>query len=142
MKRLGFLGIAFVLAVAFESAPARAEGPAAERDAQLQRIYAYRMRLDQERRNRDNEARAFGNLAQGISSAAAVAAEGTTLNAMRSDLRNVLIQQGDSFRCNDIEVNNGEGQAVVICNSQTGPVDVERTKVGGDLINNVSGGKP
>ena len=141
MRGLGLTSLAIVLVLAVDSVPVQAEGPAVERDAELQRLYTFRTRFDQERRNRDNEARAFGNLAQGISAAAAMAAEGTTVNAMRTDMRNVLIEQGDSFRCNDIEQNNGEGQSIVICNSQTGPINVDRTQVDGDLINNVSVGR-
>jgi hypothetical protein len=98
--------------------------------ARLKRVYELRLRLERERAARDNEARAFG-INSGL---IAASSDNPSVNLMRSTLQQTLLQQGDTFRCNDIDVKNGEGNVVVVCGSETGDVESTRTIVGGDLV--------
>jgi hypothetical protein len=139
---LTWLGAGFALVLTGSLAAGRAcadtiDGAAAQ--AQLQRHLAIRMRLERERAQRDNE----GRVLSGVGSGAGVltAADNPNVATMRATLQQTLLQQGDTLKCNDIEVENGAGSVVVVCGSDTGSVKSTRTVVGGDVVN-LGGGAP
>jgi hypothetical protein len=131
-------GLAVALACLTTGAARADDGAQADANAQLQRHFALRSRLDRDRQNRDNEARAYGGVTNGATIAAG---DSPTVSGMRATTQQTLIQQGDMLKCNDIDVDNGEGNVVVVCGSQTGDVTSRRTVTGGDLVN-VIGGAP
>ena len=129
---------AFVTALA-PALPVAADTTPDADQAQLKRTYEMRMRLEAERRARDNEARAFGGVNRG---GLAGGADDPTATQMRAQMGEQLKALGDQFACNDIKVNNGAGNTQIICGSTVGgDVTSRRTVVGGDLVN-VIGGAP
>jgi len=139
---LAWLGASFTLALAGSLAAGRACADAVDNataQAQLQRHISIRTRLERERAQRDNEGRAFSGVGSGA--AVLVAADNPNVSTMRATLQHTLLQQGDTLKCNDIEVENGTGSVVVVCGSETGSVKSTRTVVGGDVVN-LGGGAP
>ena len=129
--------IAALVACFATALPAAADTATDADQAQLKRTYDMRMRLEAERRSRDNEARAFGGVSGGL-----IGADDPTVSQMRAQMSAQLAASTNQFACNDIKVNNGEGNTQVFCNSTVGgDVSSRRTEVGGDLTN-VVGGAP
>ena len=104
--------------------------------AQLKRVYEMRMRMEADRRARDNEARALS----GASRVALGGADDPTVSQMRAQMSEQLQASADQFACNDIKVNNGAGNTQVFCNSTVGGgVSSSRNQVYGDQVNVVGG---
>jgi len=134
---LSTIPIAALVACLAPALPAAADAASDADQAQLKRTYEMRMRLEAERRARDNEARAFGGVSSGL-----IGADDPTVSQMRAQMSAQLAASTNQFACNDIKVDNGAGNTQVFCNSTVGgDVSSRRTEAGGDLVN-VVGGAP
>ncbi len=106
----------------------------------LKRLYEVRMRLDRDRLQADNEARANVRLfTQG--SSRSTRPDSPTVTQMRNDMRFQLAQFANSFRCLDVDVENNGGNTVVICGDNNGSVSAENTIAGDDIITLVGGNR-
>ncbi len=136
MKKLTFL-VGFILVCTMPSL-VLADQEADQK--MLKRLYEVRMRLDRDRLQADNEARANVRLlAQGRS--IATRADNPTVTQMRNDMRFQLAQFANSFRCLDVDVENNGGNTVVICGDNNGSVSAENTIAGDDIITLVGGNR-
>ena len=136
MKKLTFL-VGFILVCTMPSL-VLADQEADQK--MLKRLYEVRMRLDRDRLQADNEARANVRLlAQGRS--IATRADNPTVTQMRNDMRFQLAQFANSFRCLDVDVENNGGNTVVICGDNNGSVSAKNTIAGDDIITLVGGNR-
>jgi len=135
------LAIAVFLVCATASVYGVADTGPSQRDqdrALLQRIYQMRMRYDQERANRDNEARANVRL---VTQPNTVAADSPTVTGLRSQTNAQLSRFESQFECLDVDVENNGGNTVVICGGNSG--DIEGTNVSAERdIVTIQGGTP
>jgi hypothetical protein len=127
--------IAALVACLVPARPVAADATPDADQAQLKRVYDMRMRMEAERRARDNEARALGGVNAGL-----VGADDPTVTQMRAQMSEQLKSLANQFACNDIKVDNGKGNTQVFCNSTVGgDVSSRRTEVGGDQVNVIFG---
>jgi hypothetical protein len=106
--------------------------------ALLQRVYEMRMRLERERAERDNEARANTRL---VTQSAGARVDSPTVSGLRSQTNNQLARYEQQFRCLDVDVDNNGGNTVVICGDNSGDVTGTNVSAGGDMVT-VNGGQP
>ena len=129
MKKLIFLiGLVLVSVV-----PNLALADAEADQKMLKRIYEMRMRLDRDRNQRDNEARA--NVRLVIQRGGGLArTDSPSVTQMRNDMQFHLAQFANTFRCLDVDVENNGGNTVVICGNNNGDVTGENTIAGDDIV--------
>jgi len=104
------------------------EPPSRER---LKRVHEMRLRLEQERRNAENEARAS---VQSAVQTSHYGFDNPTVTQMRQDTAVQLARFEQSFRCLDVDVQNNGGNTVVICGGNSGDIQGNNTSAGGDLV--------
>ena len=129
MKKLTLL-IGLILVSAL---PCLALADAEADQKMLKRIYEMRMRLDRDRIQADNEARANVRLVTQRGSGLA-RADSPTVTQMRNDMQFHLAQFANNFRCLDVDVENNGGNTVVICGNNNGDVTGENTIAGDDIV--------
>jgi len=130
------IAIAALVACLAPARPVAADTTTDADQAQLKRIYEMRMRMEADRRARDNEARALS----GANRVALGGADDPTVSQMRAQMSEQLKAAADQFACNDIKVSNGAGNTQVFCNSTVGGgVSSSRKQVYGDQVNVVGG---
>ena len=133
--------IAIFLVCATASVHGIADTGATKRDAEralLQRMYNLRMAYDQERAQKENEARANVRL---VTQQNGVAADSPTVTGLRSQTNAQLARFESQFECLDVDVENNGGNTVVICGGNSG--DIEGTNVSAERdIVTVQGGTP
>ncbi len=118
--------------VALDSDADPATEPWVER---LQRLQQMRLRLEQDMAEYFGQARA--GAASGGSPQAP--AGGTEVRQMRQDMAASLERLEDRFRCLDVDLNGNNGNVVLVCGDNHGPVSTNNQQAfGADL--NVSGG--
>ncbi|MGE0621590.1 MAG: hypothetical protein AB7I04_02020 [Pseudomonadales bacterium] len=106
--------------------------------ALLQRMYNIRMKYDQERINRDNEARANVRL---VTQPNGVAADSPTVSGLRSQTNAQLARFESQFECLDVEVENNGGNTVVICGGNSGDISGSNVSAERDIVT-LQGGTP
>ena len=97
-----------------------------------------RMQYDQERANRDNEARANVRL---VTQPNTVAADSPTVTGLRSQTNAQLARFESQFECLDVDVENNGGNTVVICGGNSGDIEGTNVSAGRDIVT-VQGGTP
>lgn len=127
---LAIPGVTFAEAVADDSTTAD--------PGLLKRMYALRMRMNQERLNAENEARANVSLAVQMDP---LARDNPTVSQLRQQTSLQLARFEQNFRCLDVDVQNNGGNTVVICGGNSGDIDGSNVSAGGDLMFG-SGGAP
>jgi hypothetical protein len=104
----------------------------------LQRIYEMRMRVERDRANNENAARANVRL---VTQTPDRAVDAPTVTAMRAQTHAELARYEQRFRCLDVNVEPNGGNTVVICGDNSG--DISGTNVSADRdIVTVQGGQP
>ncbi|MCW9053683.1 MAG: hypothetical protein OQJ91_15430 [Motiliproteus sp.] len=119
------------VAIADTSVPAGAGyDPAMER---LQAMQQMRLRLEQDMADYLNSARANG-VGRPVQPA-----DSPTLREMRQDVAANMERLEDRFRCLDVDIQGNNGNVVLVCGDNHGPVSTNNQQAfGADL--NVSGG--
>ncbi len=133
--------IAIFLVCATASVHGVADTGPSKRDqdrALLQRIYNIRMQYDQERANRDNEARANVRL---VTQPNNVAADTPTVTGLRAQTNAQLARFESQFECLDVDVENNTGNTVVICGGNSGDISGSNVSAGRDIVT-LPGGTP
>jgi len=129
------LATALLLVLLLPGLPASA---AADDQALLKRMYEMRLRLDRERQQAENEARANVRL---VTQNAPAGVDSPTVTQLRQQTHQQLARFENSFRCLDVDVENNGGNTVVICGSNAGTVEGSNsTVVAGDDVITVGGG--
>lgn len=134
MKNFTFLIGLFVVFVM----PNIASADQANDQKMLKRLYEMRMRLDRDRMQADNEARANVRL---VTQRGSKAADSPTVTQMRRDMQFHLAQFANNFRCLDVDVENNGGNTVVICGDNNGSVHGENTIAGDDIVTFLGGNR-
>lgn len=98
------------------------------RQEMLKRIYDMRMRLDRDRQQAENEARANVGLIRPQS------VDAPTVSQMRREMGASLAQISNNYRCLDVDVENNGGNTVVVCGSNNGMINGENTTAAGDIV--------
>ena len=107
--------------------------------ALLQRMYEMRMRIERDRAQRDNAARAGGPRL--VTQTSGHRVDSPTVSALRVQTNNQLARFEQQFRCLDVDVENNGGNTVVICGNNSGDVTGTNVSAGGDMVT-VNGGQP
>lgn len=107
--------------------------------ALLQRMYEMRIRMERDKAQKDNEARAGTPRLASQSSGHRV--DSPTVSALRVQTSNQLARFEQQFRCLDVDVDNNGGNTVVICGDNSGDVTGTNVSAGGDMVT-VNGGRP
>lgn len=105
----------------------------------LQRMYEMRMRIERDRAQRDNEARA--GAPRLVTQTSGQHVDSPTVSALRVQTNNQLARFEQQFRCLDVDVDNNGGNTVVICGNNSGDVTGTNVSAGGDMVT-VNGGQP
>ncbi len=108
-------------------------------NALLQRMYEMRIRLERDRAQKDNEARA--GAPRLVTQTAGQHVDSPTVSALRVQTNNELAHFEQQFRCLDVDVDNNGGNTVVICGDNSGDVTGTNVSAGGDMVT-VNGGQP
>ena len=124
------------LAASASHAQAESQGPSAEQQL-LQRIYQMRMRLEQERAIRDNEARANVRLIAGSQGRT----DSPTVSGLRRDTNQRLARFENQFRCLDVDLEGATGNTVVICGDNAGDINGTNVSAERDIVT-INGGQP
>ncbi|MGD8418297.1 MAG: hypothetical protein PVH91_14655 [Pseudomonadales bacterium] len=106
--------------------------------ALLQRIYQMRMQYDQERAQKENEARANVRL---VTQSNGAAADSPTVTQLRQQTNAELAHFETQFRCLDVDVENGGGNTVVICGDNSGDIEGTNVHAERDIVT-IPGGTP
>jgi hypothetical protein len=107
--------------------------------ALLQRMYEMRVRIDRDRAQKDNEARA--GAPRLVTQTSGHRVDSPTVSALRVQTNNQLARFEQQFRCLDVDVENNGGNTVVICGNNSGDVNGTNVSAGGDMVT-VNGGQP
>jgi len=105
----------------------------------LQRMYEMRMRIDRDRAQKENEARA--GAPRLVTQTSGHRVDSPTVSALRVQTNNQLARFEQQFRCLDVDVDNNGGNTVVICGDNSGDVTGTNVSAGGDMVT-VNGGQP
>jgi len=134
------LALALFLVCATASVHGVAETPEAGNAdrALLQRMYEMRMRFEQERAARENEARANVRL---VTQSAGAPVDSPTVTGLRAQTNAQLTRFEQQFRCLDVDVNNDGGNTVVICGDNSGDVTGSNVSAERDIVT-IPGGTP
>ncbi len=116
----------------------QAAGPSKEQ-VLLQRVYEMRMRFEQERAQRDAEARA--NVRLQTQGGLAGRVDSPTVSGLRQQTSHQLARFESSFRCLDVDVEANSGNTVVICGDNTGDINGTNVSAQRDIVT-VQGGRP
>ena len=138
MNRLLITCIASLTCLTGVAVQAQAESqvPSAEQQL-LQRIYQMRMRFEQERAIRDNEARANVRLISGSQGQA----DSPTISGLRRETNQQLARFENQFRCLDVDLEGATGNTVVICGDNAGDINGTNVSAERDIVT-VNGGQP
>lgn len=120
------------LHAAEQPAGAGVEAQADPRQQLLQKMYALRMRLEQERARAENEARANVRL---VSQANPATIDSPTVSALRQQTDVKLTQLEQTFRCLDVNANAGGGNSVIVCGDNSGDIRTSNITADGDVVN-------
>ncbi len=123
--------------VSAQTAP-QAQGPSKEQ-IMLQRVYEMRMRFEQERAQRDAEARA--NVRLQTQGGLAGRVDSPTVSGLRQQTNQQLARFESSFRCLDVDVEANSGNTVVICGDNSGDISGRNVSAERDIVT-VQGGRP
>ena len=124
--------------VSAQTAPqAQAQGPSKEQIL-LQRVYEMRMRFEQERAQRDAEARA--NVRLQTQGGLAGRVDSPTVSGLRQQTNQQLARFESSFRCLDVDVEANSGNTVVICGDNSGDINGTNVSAQRDIVT-VQGGR-
>lgn len=104
----------------------------------LQRIYELRMRFEQERMQRENEARANVRL---VTQTGSAQADSPTVSGLRAQTNVQLSRFEQQFRCLDVDVAPEGGNTVVICGDNTGDISGSNVSATRDIVT-VQGDSP
>ena len=104
----------------------------------LQRMYEMRMRIERDKAQKDNQARA--GAPRLVSQASGHRVDSPTVSALRVQTNNQLARFEQQFRCLDVDVENNGGNTVVICGNNSGDVTGTNVSAGGDMVT-VNGGQ-
>ena len=107
-----------------------ATAPASPQQVLLERIYAARMQLENERQRKDNESRANAPL---IRQGASASDTRPSVRQMRQDMATTLARYEQNFRCLDVDVDNQGGNTVVICGDNSGAISGENVRAERDV---------
>ena len=125
--------------VSAQTAPQpQAQGPSKEQIL-LQRVYEMRMRFEQERAQRDAEARA--NVRLQTQGGLAGRVDSPTVSGLRQQTNQQLARFESSFRCLDVDVEANSGNTVVICGDNAGDINGTNVSAQRDIVT-VQGGRP
>lgn len=116
----------------------QAQSPTKEQ-IMLQRVYEMRMRFEQERAQRDAEARA--NVRLQTQGGLAGRADSPTVSGLRQQTNQSLARFESSFRCLDVDVEANSGNTVVICGDNSGDISGRNVSANRDIVT-VQGGRP
>ena len=117
-------------------AAAENEQPNAEQQM-LQRIYQLRMRFEQERIQRENEARANVQLASQVGGQV----DNPTVSGLRQWTNAQLARFEQQFRCLDVDLQATTGNTVVICGDNSGDISGSNVSANRDIVT-LQGGQP
>lgn len=127
-----------VLAVGAVAAPKQAAEVSPERQL-LQRIYQMRMRIDQERMQSNNQARANVRLISGRQQGLNNGVDSPTVSGLRQQTNRQLARFESKFQCLDVKVEANSGNTVVICGDNTGDISGTNVSAQRDIVT-VNGG--
>ena len=118
--------------------PAQSQGPSREQ-VLLQRVYEMRMRFEQERAQRDGEARA--NVRLQTQGGLAGRADSPTVSGLRQQTNQQLARFESNFRCLDVDLEANSGNTVLICGDNSGDINGSNVSAQRDIVT-VQGGQP
>ena len=117
---------------------AQAEAQLTEEQVLLQKMYNLRIRIEQDRARRDNEAQANVRLAtQGAQSHSV---DSPTVSAYRAQTNVQLSRFEQMFRCLDVDLEATTGNTVVICGDNAGDINGSNVSAQRDIVT-VQGGQ-
>ena len=119
--------------------PQQGQAKPSKEQVMLQRIYEMRMRFEQERAQRDAEARA--NVRLQTQGGLAGRADSPTVSGLRQQTNQSLARFESSFRCLDVDVEANSGNTVVICGDNSGDISGRNVSAERDIVT-VQGGRP
>ncbi len=119
--------------------PPQSQAKPSKEQVMLQRIYEMRMRFEQERAQRDAEARA--NVRLQTQGGLAGRADSPTVSGLRQQTNQSLARFESSFRCLDVDVEANSGNTVVICGDNSGDISGRNVSAERDIVT-VQGGRP
>ena len=103
----------------------------------LQRVYNLRMRIDQDKARRDNEARANVRL---VTQSPNPTVDSPTVSAYRAQTNVQLSRFEQMFRCLDVDLEGTTGNTVVICGDNAGDINGSNVSAQRDIVT-VQGGQ-
>ncbi len=122
-----------------QQAHAQKPQPAAQmtpEQAMLQRMYNLRARLDQERAQAENEARANVRL---VTQSQNRQIDAPTVSGLRAETNVALSRFEQQFSCLDVDVEGNSGNTVVICGGNSGDITGSNVSAERDIVTNVGG---
>lgn len=102
-----------------------------ERQALLQRMYAMRVRFEQERAAAENQARANVQLAARSNPRIQ---DSPTVSGLRAQTTAQLSRFESQFQCLDVDLEGNNGNTVVICGDNTGDISGSNVSAERDIV--------
>ena len=115
-------------------------GPTPEQQL-LQRVYQMRMRIEQERAQNENAARANVRLITQSGRGVRQGIDSPTVSSLRQQTSQQLARFESQFQCLDVEVEANSGNTVVICGDNTGDISGTNVSAERDIVT-INGGAP